>query len=214
MGIEFDTKYHVGKRTFVYLFIVFSWWLAACGGALFYTAFAITFGAWHTGVSELLAAHADWYVDTGMLGQWLSSAGFGFLIVAYLRASIIYHAHSFHVDGYALHLRRGLIRVQEITIPFRQINNIHIEQPYHWRMFGIAKLDITISSSHTELNKIRMKKDFLVPTIDKSLARALAKFLTERASGIREEKYDEEAAAYGSEGDGEEILIGGTERYE
>ncbi|HUO50123.1 MAG TPA: PH domain-containing protein [Candidatus Paceibacterota bacterium] len=214
MDIVFDTKYHVGKRTFVYLLFVYGWWLIVCGGALLYTALAITFGAWHEGMSAFLAAHPDWYTDTGMLGQWLAFAGLGFLIVAYLRASVLYRAHSFHVDDHALHLRRGLIRIQEITIPYHQINNIHIEQPYHWRMFGIAKLDITISSSHTELNKVRMKKDFLIPAIDKSLARSLAKFLTEQASGIDEEEYDEEEEEYESEEDGEAIILGSTETYE
>lgn len=214
MDIAFHTRYHVGKRTAAYLFVVYSWWLFVCGLALLYAAAEIAFGAWHAGVAGFLVAHPDWYIDSGMLGQWIAYAGVGFLIVAYLRASVLYRSHSFHVDEHALHLRRGLIRVQEITIPYRQVNDIHIEQPYHWRIFGIAKLDITISSSHTDLSRVRMHKDFLIPAIDKSLARALAKFLTEQASGIETQVYDEEEEPYEDEEDGEAIIIGSTETYE
>src|ERR1700722_1641381 len=126
-----------------------------------------------------------------MVAQWVLFAAIGFLLITYLRASVLYRAYSFHVDEHALHLRRGLIRVQEITNPFHQISNLHIGQPYRVRLLGLANLDITIASSRESLSKVMKRQDFLIPCIDKSVARALSHFLVRQASG-EEDEVDEE----------------------
>ncbi|HTR18717.1 MAG TPA: PH domain-containing protein [Candidatus Paceibacterota bacterium] len=201
MELELDRKYHSGKRTFVYLIVRHGWWLILIGAGLCYLAYEFSFGQMETGMAGFLANHPNWYLSDGMLSQWILFAGVAFLLIAYLRASVIYRAHSFHLDEHALHLRRGLIRVQEITIPYHQINNIHIEQPYHWRFLGLALLDITIASSHTSLSKVRTKKDFLVPHIDTSIARALSRFLVRQASG------EDDADEFEEDEDSEDISI-------
>ena len=197
-----DRKYHSGKRTFIYLLVRYAWWLIGIGAGLCYLAYELYFGQLQSGATQFLAGHPQWYISVGALSQWVLFGGVAFLLIAYLRASVMYRAYSFHLDEHALHLRRGLIRVQEITIPYHQINNIHIEQPYHWRFLGLAQLDITIASSpHTSLSKIRMKRDFLIPHIDTSVGRALSRFLVRQASG--EEEDDE----FEDEDDGEDISI-------
>ena len=200
--IELDTKYRSGKRTFAYLFIRRGWWLLLLTIALGYAAYEIYAGQLQSGAAQFLANHPDWYVNTGMVAQWFAFAAFGFLLIAYLRASVLYRAYSFHVDEHALHLRRGLIRVQEITIPFHQVSNIHIEQPYHWRLLGLAELDITISSSRESLSRVMKRQDFLIPCIDKSVARELSHFLVQQASGEEEDEDELE-----EEDDSEDISI-------
>ena len=148
----------------------------AFGIAFAYLAFEISFGSLQAPLAQFLAGYPSWYVDTGMLTQWLSFISIAFFIVAYLGVSVEYRKYSFHVDDHAFHLRRGLFRVQEITIPYAQISNVHIEQPYHWRLIGLAQLDITISSSRDAL-RAKKRREFLIPCIDKPLARALSRFL-------------------------------------
>lgn len=201
--IELDTKYHPGKRTFVYLLIRNGWWLILIGALCLYLSYEMYFGQLQSSVAQFLAGHPEWYVSVGMVSEWVLFIGLGFLIVAYLRASVLYRAHSFHVDEHALHMRRGLIRVQEITIPYHQISNIHIEQPYHWRLLGLAQLDITISSSRTSLSKVMRKQDFLIPCIDRSMARALSHYLIQQSSGEVDETDDE----FEEEDDSEDIFI-------
>jgi len=203
MEIELDTKYRSGKRTFVYLLVRYGWWLILIGAALCYVSYEMYFGQWEAGTTRFLANYPDWYITTGMLSQWIFYAALGFFLIAYLRASVLYRAYVFHVDEHALHLRRGLIRVQEITIPFHQISNIHIEQPYHWRFLGLAQLDITIASSRESLSRVMKRQDFLIPYIDKSVARALSHFLVHEASGEEEEAEDE----LEEEDDSEDIAI-------
>jgi uncharacterized membrane protein YdbT with pleckstrin-like domain len=201
--IELDTKYRSGKRTFVYLMIRHGWWLIIVGALLLYVSYEMYFGQFESATAQFLAAHASWYISDAMVSQWFLFVAIGFLLIAYLRTSVLYRAYSFHVDQHALHLRRGLIRVQEITIPYHQISNIHIEQPYHWRLLGLAELDITIASSRTSLSKVMKRQDFLIPCIDKSLARELSHFLVQQASGEEDETEEE----LEEEDDSEDISI-------
>jgi uncharacterized membrane protein YdbT with pleckstrin-like domain len=193
MKIDFETRYHSGRRTYLYILVTECWWLIAIGGFFSWLAYAMDFGSLNAAASQFLANHADWYLDVGTIAEWSLLTGIGFLIVAYLRVSVEYRRYTFFVDDHAFHLRRGLLRVQEITIPYAQISNVHIEQPYHWRLFGLAKLDITISSSREAL-RAKKRREFLIPVIDRSIARALSRFLVQEASGYDddEEEYDDE----------------------
>ena len=83
---------------------------------------------------------------------------------------------------------------------------MHIEQPYHWRLFGLAQLDITISSSR-EAFRARKRRDFLIPCIDKQLARALSHFLIKEASGDDEDEDYLDDDDYEDEEDGEDVEI-------
>lgn len=201
--IEFDTTYRPGKRTFIYLLVRNGWWLIIIGAALVYLSYETYFGQLQSAAQQFLTAHANWYISDAMMSQWIVMVGIAFLFVAYLRASVLYRAYSFHLDEHALHLRRGLIRIQEITIPYHQISNIHIEQPYHWRLLGLAELDITIASSRESLMKVMRRQDFLIPCIDRSIARELSHFLVKQASGEEDEIEDE----LEEEDDSEDISI-------
>lgn len=201
--IELDTRYRCGKRTFTYLLVRHGWWMIVIGALLVYLSYEMYFGKLQVAAQGFLAAHADWFITDGMVSEWVLFAGLAFLFIAYLRASVLYRAYSFYVDQHALHLKRGLIRVQEITIPYHQISNIHIEQPYHWRLFGLAELDITIASSRESLSKVMRRQDFLMPCIDKSLAKDLAHYLAREASGEEDELDDE----FEEEDDSEDIEI-------
>ena len=208
MKIAFDTRYRTGRRTYLYLLVKHCWWLIAVAAGFFYLSVSISWGALHDATTQFLASNPNWYVDTGMLSQWSALIALSFLIVIYLDVSVRYRRYSFHVDDHAFHLRRGLFRVQEITIPYAQISNVHIEQPYHWRLLGLAQLDITISSSRDAL-RAKKRREFLIPCIDKPLARALSRFLIEEASGYDDEDDDE---YYDDEDDAEDVEVEATAR--
>jgi uncharacterized membrane protein YdbT with pleckstrin-like domain len=203
MQIEFDTKYRPGRRTFIYILLKHCWLFIALVVGFGYLAFDLYAGSLHMPVTQFLAAHPEWFVDTGMLAEWSALIAVAFFLIGYLRAVMSYRQYTFYLDDHAFHLRRGLFRVQEITIPYAQISNVHIEQPYHWRLFGLAQLDITISSTRDSF-KLRRRRDFLIPCIDKGLARDLSRFLVKEASGDDDEEDDDE---YDDEDDGEDVSI-------
>ena len=79
--------------------------------------------------------------------------------------------------------------VKEKVIPYRHIQNVDIEQPYHYRLFGVARLNITTARLDTfaeadvdgdpkKAKKYLMHdKNNLIPIIDKKIAKELAHFL-------------------------------------
>lgn len=186
----------------MYLTARYGWWLIGCAIGSGYLAFQMYFGQLRAPTARFLADHPEWSIDVDMLSEWAALLSVAFLAIALLRVWVQYRLYSFYVDDHAFHLSRGLIRVQEITIPYKQITNVHIEQPYHWRLFGLAQLDITISSSSSDTLNTRKRRDFLIPCIDKSLARALSQTLIRQAAGEEadgDDAYDEE--------DGEDVAV-------
>ena len=198
--IELHTKYRPGQRTYVYLVFKYGWLYILLGAGAFYLAYKMMFGSLNAPLDNFLSAHSDWFIDVFMVTQWTASIAVAILLVGLLRVTMQYRRYSFFVDENAFHLRKGLIRVQEITIPYRQVSNVHIEQPYHWRLFGLAQVDVTMTSSRTTFKT--KKRDFLIPVIDKYLAHELSHFLIKKASGETDEDNELE-----EEEDGEDVEV-------
>jgi uncharacterized membrane protein YdbT with pleckstrin-like domain len=180
--IELNTIYKGGTRTFIYLLFIYSWWLIGIGIFLLYLSYALYVGNLHNQMAAFLGRNPTWYIDVGMVSLWVLISGLGFLLVGYLRASVMYRMYKFFVDEHAFHMRTGLFRIREISAPYQQISNVHIEQPYHWRLFGLAEIEIIMASAHAGGDKETPRR-FLIPHIDKSRAKYLSHFLTRRASG-------------------------------
>jgi uncharacterized membrane protein YdbT with pleckstrin-like domain len=177
--LEFEKKHKRGKNTFIYLLCSYGWWLSAIGIGLIYLSYAMYFGNLQTSAEEFLSSHPEWFISVGMLSQWCLLLGISFILVAYLRANVMYRSYKFILDEYALHLHRGIFFIHETTIPYQQISNVHIDRPYHFRMCGLAKLDIVTSSDNSREDEKPRDRRFLFPIIDIKVARKLSKVLLE-----------------------------------
>ncbi|MES2436544.1 MAG: PH domain-containing protein [Patescibacteria group bacterium] len=163
----------------MYLFYSYGWWLTGIGLGLIYLSWAMYFGHLNTAATEFLGNHPEWFIDVGMLSQWCVLFGISFIFVAYLRANVMYRSYKFILDEYALHLHRGILFIHETTIPYQQISNVHIDRPYHFRMCGLARLDIVTSSDNSREEMQAKNRKFLIPIIDIKVARKLSKILLE-----------------------------------
>ena len=70
--------------------------------------------------------------------------------------------------------------IKEKVIPYRHIQNVDLEQPYHYRIFGVARLNITtarIDIFEDGQKEESRGKNNLIPIIDKKLAKELAHYL-------------------------------------
>jgi uncharacterized membrane protein YdbT with pleckstrin-like domain len=191
MSFELEKKYKRGKKTLMYLHLLYGWWLALFGISLIIAAWAITFGSARETLQQFLNAHPDWFVTSGMLAEWFFLFGLAFIFFAYLRANVMYRYYKFILDEHAFHLHRGWFSIQETTIPYRQISNVHITRPYHYRMFGIVKLDV-VTSSNRDIDDTRVaKRKHLIPIIDTVIARDLSHFLLKKASKYNYDPRDE-----------------------
>lgn len=200
--LEFERKHRRGIKTFLYLLFTKAWWLLLIGAGFLYLSWLMYFGSLKTSTANFLAEHADWYVSVGMLSQWMMLLGISFLFIAYLLANVEHRYYKFILDEYAIHIHNGLFFVQEITIPYEQITNVHIARPIRYRFFGIAELDIVTAADKDFDRRETRNKKFLLPMIDTSIARILARQLLECASKSRngehvyakeiEEEFEEE----------------------
>lgn len=177
--LELEEIYKRGKRTFVFLMFKYGWWIFALAIGLGYLAFSVYFGKLHDPVGDFLNKHSDWYVDSSMLSLWIFLIAVSLLLFGYLKVNVHYRQYKFMLDEHAFHLRKGLFFVKEITIPYGQISNVHIGRPYHYRIFGIAELDILSTSGGIVKRK---EKNYLIPVLDLSLARELSKHLVRMSS--------------------------------
>jgi membrane protein YdbS with pleckstrin-like domain len=84
-----------------------------------------------------------------------------------------YIQHKFILGEHSFHIRRGIFMVKEKVIPYRHIQNVDIDQPYHYRLLGLAKLNMTTA----RLDNFEDEQANLIPLIDKNLARQLSDFL-------------------------------------
>ncbi len=200
--LELGKKHKRGRRTFLFIFIHKCWWLALAGIGCLYLAWAIYWGNLTQQATMFLAAHPTWYITNGMLAEWFALVGISFFLVAYLRANVLYRVYKFFLDEYAVHLRSGLFYIRETTIPYHQISNVHIARPYHYRLFGLAQLDIVTAADRSDDRGDRGTKKFLMPIIDASLAHNLSRQLLENAA--RSRRYGSITADTDSDEDTEE----------
>jgi membrane protein YdbS with pleckstrin-like domain len=199
--LEIDITYKRGVRTFLHTFAVYAWWLTLIGIGFLCLAYAIYWGPMVAWTQGFLGGYPDLYITNDMLATWVALLGFSFLLVAYLRANVMFRQYKFTLDEHAFRLQTGLFRIREYTFPYTQIANVHIEQPYHWRMLGLASVDIISSSDNVNHSEKRKAGTFLIPVIDKKLAKQLRLQLLRYGSG-EGSPYDD---MYGSEDELDEL---------
>jgi len=120
-------------------------------------------------------------------------AGIGALI-----ALLKYRFLTFTVEEFGLRLKRGIFNIEEITIPYRQMQNVDIVRNLLYRIFGISEL-IIMSAGHDEDPTDEATTSTVFNPIDRVLAEELSRLLGRRI-GVqiiedteRADKEDEEA---------------------
>jgi uncharacterized membrane protein YdbT with pleckstrin-like domain len=186
------------------MFILYGWWLSLIAGALFYLWFLFTYGSLHDSLNRFLARHADWYLDTYIVTLMTFLIALSILFVALLRTMVMFRQYRFTVDKKAFHLRRGLFRIREIRVPYLQISTIDIEQPYHYRLLGLAQLDIKMNNDSGAAKTItnhkkKMELLFLLPIVDKRVAQQLSNHLMKHSTGELDEEDEEYEYAFDDE---------------
>ena len=69
------------------------------------------------------------------------------------------------LDTDALKIKRGILSKEEIAIPYRQIQDVDIEQSISDRMWGVARLAIlTAGHEETKQGKTTSPKAFFPPS--------------------------------------------------
>lgn len=182
MTLELNKKYRLGRRTFWFLFIKH--------GKLFITltlamiAGAVSLYVGHTAelADTFLATHWGGIIPKSLVLEWMILLIISFIIILFVGMFEYFGQHRFLLDENSFHIRKGIFFIKEKVIPYRHIQNVDIEQPYHFRIFGVARLNITTGAAADTFseNKHSKSPQDLIPIIDKKIAKELASFLIKK----------------------------------
>lgn len=166
--LELNKKYALGKRAFWFLFLKYNkrmilFMLLLLVGTYFVNKPGFDLWLMDTGT----------YITPGIIDLWVASLFLGLIIIMMVSTFERYIQHKFILGEHSFHIRRGIFMIKEKVIPYRHIQNVDIDQPYHYRLLGLAKLNMTTA----RLDNFEDEQTNLIPLIDKNLARQLSDFL-------------------------------------
>ena len=103
--------------------------------------------------------------------------------VVSLSAWYDYTYHEFKLDEYALVIRSGIVNRREISIPYRQIQNVDMNSSYGERMFGVAELFVLTSGNEDRGAEGKDEESSAIfPLVDHDYAAELQRELLKRAN--------------------------------
>ncbi len=187
--LELNKKYGLGRRTFWFLFLKNGKSVSCIILLLIAAIVAMYVGSTGVWTGDFLATHFDGIISKGLLTLWLTLGVFSMLILLFVGLYEHYAQHKFMLDDHSFHVRRGIFMIKEKVIPYRHIQNVDIEQPYHYRICGVARMNITTARLDTFAEQevdgdpkkakkfVSHDKNNLIPIIDKKIAKELAHYL-------------------------------------
>lgn len=190
MALELNKRYTFGRRTFWFLFLRNGKIMTLIILALIAAMFVINVGSTGFAAETWLAGHFDGIISIGMLTQWIALLLGATLIFLAVVMYEHYAQHKFMLDNHSFHIRRGILMVKEKVIPYRHIQNVDLEQPYHYRLFGVVRLNITTARVDTfaddkdKNKKHQSDSSHLIPLMDKKIAKELSHFLVSRGDMV------------------------------
>jgi uncharacterized membrane protein YdbT with pleckstrin-like domain len=102
-------------------------------------------------------------------------------IITFLVGYLTYVNYLFILDADALKIKRGILSKEEIAIPYRQIQDVDLEQSISDRIWGLARIAI-LTAGHEEAKEgDEDDSEGILPAIDRSLAESLQAELLKRA---------------------------------
>jgi uncharacterized membrane protein YdbT with pleckstrin-like domain len=131
-----------------------------------------------------LSAYLSWFIVA------LLALAVLFFLCGLIIAWLIYTHYTFTIQEFDLRLKRGIIDIKEITIPFRQMQNVNLDRGIFYRLLGVSKVIID-SAGHEDYREQNITNISLEP-IEKNLAREIQDLL-ERKIGVQVVESEREA---------------------
>jgi len=102
-------------------------------------------------------------------------------VITFLVAYLTYANYLFMLDDNALKIRRGILAKEEVAIPYRQIQDVDIEQSVSDRVWGVARLAILTAGREEAKEGEEDTAEGVLPAVDRALAESLQTELLKRA---------------------------------
>ena len=108
------------------------------------------------------------------------------LLVAYLIAWLLYSHFQFMLDHDSLQISHGILFKTQDSIPYRQIQNINIEQDIIFQMLGVSRL-VVLTAGHEEGKNTKG----VIPAIDSDAAIFLKDMLLQKSDVQKTENIED-----------------------
>lgn len=110
--------------------------------------------------------------------------------IGIIMSSLQYSFFTFTLEEFGLKLKRGVFNVEEITIPYRQMQDVDVTRPIIYRLFGLSRL-VVFSAGHEKPNEPE-QTDTVFDPIDYEIAEEIRQLL-ERRIGVQVIEHENEA---------------------
>ena len=99
-------------------------------------------------------------------------------IVGYIIAALHYKNYTFTLEEFGLKLKKGIFDVQEISIPYRQIQSVDVTRTVAYQMFGVSRL-VVITAGDDD-SGTGAESDTVFDPIDADIAEEIREVLQRR----------------------------------
>ena len=127
-------------------------------------------------------------VSSVILGLFLVSIMV--ILVSIIIALLEYRNYAFTFEEFDLKMRRGIFDRREVSLPYRQIQDVDIERDVSHQLLGLSKL-VLMTAGHEEAGEHEMAEVLLEP-LDKEAAEEIRAML-QRKIGIQVVETEQEA---------------------
>jgi len=118
--------------------------------------------------------------DYGVMSAAIASVVFVVVFgITILVSWLIYINYAFALQEDAMKIKRGVFSKEEIAIPYRQIQDVNIDQDITDRMLGVCRL-VILTAGHEDEPKPEGESEGILPVIDRGLAEQLQTELLRR----------------------------------
>jgi uncharacterized membrane protein YdbT with pleckstrin-like domain len=104
-------------------------------------------------------------------------------LIGFIVALLQYRNYTFTLDEFGVKMHRGIFSQREISVPYRQIQDVDIIRNIPHRLFGVSKL-VMITAGHEDKGQESDGTDTVFDPIDKDLAEEIRTFM-ERKRGVQ-----------------------------
>ncbi len=118
------------------------------------------------------------------ISSFVSFVAFIFLILGvlwfiggFIIARIEHRNYTFTLEEFDLKLKRGIFDIKEVSIPYRQIQNVDITKPLVYQFFGVSRL-VLVTAGHAD--KSNDGTDTVFDPIDSDIADEVRAMLQKR----------------------------------
>lgn len=120
------------------------------------------------------------------------------ILITIIIVQLWYHFHTFVFEEFDLHLTRGILNIIEVSIPYRQMQDINVERTILHRLTGTARVIID-SAGHDDAGE-HSETDIVLDPIDRDLAEDI-RLILQRKIGVQVVETEKEADTEARSGD-------------